>query len=72
MGIEIRLILADILRQRNMSRYELAKRSDVPYPTIDRYYRNKVVRYDSDIIRRICLALDCTPGDLIRLVETEE
>ena len=68
----IRLTLDEILERENITRYELAKRAKIRYPIIDKYYKNKVVRYDSDIIRRICLALDCTPGDLIRLVETEE
>ena len=65
-------MLDEILDERDITRYELAKLANLPYATIDRYYKNKVVRYDSETIRRICLALDCTPGDLIRLVETEE
>lgn len=68
----IRLTLDEILERESITRYELAKRTKIRYPIIDKYYKNKVVRYDSEIIRRICLALDCTPGDLIRLVETEE
>ena len=61
-----------VLKRENITRYELSKRTKIGYPVVDKYYKNKVVRYDSETIRRICLALDCTPGDLIRLVETEE
>ena len=68
----IRLTLDEILERESITRYELAKRAKIRYPIIDKYYKNKAARYDSEIIRRICLALDCTPGDLIRLVETEE
>lgn len=68
----IRLALDHVLAEKNVTRYFLAQQTKIPYPTIDKYFKNKVVRYDSDIILRICLALDCTPGDLIRLVETGE
>lgn len=68
----VRLALDSLLEEKNVTRYFLAKQTKIPYPTIDKYFKNKVVRYDSDIILRICLALDCTPGDLIRLVEAEE
>ena len=72
MGKTIRLALDELLKRENITRYELSKRTKIGYPVVDKYYKNKVVRYDSETIRRIYLALDCTPGDLIRLVETEE
>lgn len=71
MNRSVRLVLDQLLAERNITRYALSQKSGIPYPTVDKYYKNKVVRYDSDIILRICLVLDCTPGDLIRLVETE-
>ncbi len=61
----VRLILDKELEKRNMSRYELAKRSDVNYQIIDNYYKNKVVRYDSYILDKICTALDCEISDII-------
>ena len=72
MAKRIRIALDEILDSEKITRYEVAKRTGIGYPIVDKYYKNKVVRYDSDIIRRICLALDCTPGDLIQLVEIED
>jgi len=69
---KVQIALDEVLKNEKITRYELAKRSGIGYPIVDKYYKNKVVRYDSDIIRRMCIALDCTPGDLIRLVEVEE
>ena len=35
------------------------------YESINNYYKNRVVRYDSDVIRRICDYLDCGLLDII-------
>ncbi|MCI9116943.1 MAG: helix-turn-helix domain-containing protein [Acutalibacter sp.] len=34
---------------------------------IDHYYKNRVTRYDSDLLLRMCNALDCEIGELIQL-----
>lgn len=63
---KVSLTLAEALDSRGLSRYELAKRTGIRYPIIDNYYKNKVVRYDSYVLERICTALDCPVSDLIR------
>jgi putative transcriptional regulator len=64
----IRLNLEQLLTQKAISRYELAKRTGIKYQTIDNYYKNKVIRYDTDVLLKICLALDCGVEDVIKLV----
>ena len=49
----------------NISRYELAKRTGIQYQVIDNYYKNRVKRYDSYVLERICDALNCTISDVI-------
>ena len=68
----IRLTIDKCLKERGITRYELAKRTEVKFQTIDRYYKNRVVRYDSYILDRICEALDCSPSDIIEYVKDEE
>lgn len=63
----IRIGLDDLLRERNITRYELSKRTGIKFQTIDNYYKNKVVRYDSDILLKICKALHCTIDELIEI-----
>lgn len=67
----VRLILDKYLSERGITRYELAKRVDVKFQTIDRYYKNRVLRYDSYILDRICAALDCELCDIIEYVKDE-
>ncbi len=61
----IKLTLDKALEKRNISRYELAKRTGIQYQIIDNYYKNKVKRYDSYVIERMCDALNCTVADII-------
>ncbi len=68
----VRLIIDKYLDKRGITRYELAKRTEVKFQTIDRYYKNRVVRYDSYILDRICVALECNLCDIIEYVKDDE
>ncbi len=61
----VRLKLDICMQERGITRYELSKRTGTHYQIIDSYYKNKVVRYDSDLLNRICQALDCDISDII-------
>lgn len=62
----IRLTLKEYLNKNNITRYELAKRTGISFQIVDNYYKNKVVRYDSDLLDRMCKALDCDISDIIK------
>lgn len=68
----IRLTIDKCLKERGITRYELAKRTEVKFQTIDRYYKNRVIRYDSYILDRICTALDCKISDIIEYTNDDE
>lgn len=61
----VRLKLKEYLDEQKITRYELAKRSGIRFQIIDNYYKNKVMRYDSDVLDRICTALNCKIEDVI-------
>ena len=65
----VRLTIDKYLEKCGVTRYELAKRTDIKFQTIDRYYKNRVVRYDSYILDRICTALGCSLSDIIEHVK---
>lgn len=72
MTYKIRIALDEKLEECGITRYALAKLIKVQYQTLDNYYKNKVTRYDSDLLLRICLALKCDIGDIIKIVPAEE
>lgn len=63
--IMVRLTLDKLLQKLKISRYELSKRTGIQYQIIDNYYKNRVKRYDSYVLGRICEALDCNIEDVL-------
>lgn len=61
----VKLTLDVYLEKRGITRYQLSKDTGIKFQIIDNYYKNKVVRYDSDILDRMCKALECSIGDLV-------
>ncbi len=61
----VKLTLEQALQVRGVTRYELAKRTGIQYHIIDKYFKNKVTRYDSFVLDRICNALECGIGDIL-------
>ena len=61
----IQITLEEALKKYGVSRYELAKRTGIQYQIIDNYYKNKVTRYDSHVLDRICTALQCNIEEII-------
>ena len=65
----IRLTIDKYLNENNITRYELAKRTGIRFQIIDNYYKNKVVRYDSYILNKVCEALDCSVSDIVEYIK---
>ena len=68
----VRLTIDRYLDKCGITRYELAKRTEVKFQTIDRYYKNRLIRYDSYILDRICAALGCELCDILEYVKDDE
>ena len=64
----VKLTIDKCLEKRGITRYELAKRTGIKFQTIDRYYKNRVVRYDSYILDRICSVLECNVSDILEYI----
>ncbi len=65
----VRLTLDTYLQAAGVTRYQLAKQTGINYQIIDNYYKNKVVRYDSDVLDRICKILHCNICDILSYEE---
>lgn len=61
----LKLTLKEVLDSKCVTRYELSKRTGIRFHIIDNYYKNKVVRYDSYVLDKMCTALECDISDLL-------
>ena len=62
---KVGLKLNKYLDSKNITRYQLSENAGIRYDTIDKYYKNKLQRYDSYILAKICEALHCEISDII-------
>lgn len=58
--------LKKIIDKKKISRNKLCNMIATNYDLVNRYYNNKVIRIDLDIIARMCYVLDCDVNDLIK------
>ena len=64
----VRLKLDKILEDKKISRYMLSKNTGIRYHIIDNYYKNKVTRYDSFVLAKICESLNIKASDLFETI----
>lgn len=58
--------LFHLLVDRNMKDVDLRKAANISAPTMTKLRQDKVVQ--TDMIDKICKALDCQPGDIMEYV----
>lgn len=63
---KVEIVLKDILEKKDISRNKLCTMIAANYDLVNRYYNNKVIRIDLDIIARMCFALNCNISDILK------
>ena len=61
----MKLSIQNKLKEKNMSRYELAKKINVTYPTIDKIYKGESTAIKLETLESICKVLDCSPNEIL-------
>ena len=68
----VELRLKEYLDARNITRYELSKKTEIGFQTIDGYYKNITKRYDGHALAQFCHYLDCQISDLLVYIPAED
>lgn len=61
----VRSMLSVRLGERRIKITELARQTSISRGTLTRLYHDEAERVDLDVLHRLCVALDCTVGDLL-------
>lgn len=64
----IRIKLDELLKKSGMSKNKLSHRAEMQHTQINNFCKNKITRLDTDVLARICTALNCTISDLLEYV----
>ena len=66
---EIKVKLDDILKEKNISTYELSSKANIRFQTIQALRENKSTRIDLGVLAKICYVLECNVSDIIEYIE---
>lgn len=61
----MKIAIKEQMEKKNMTRYQLAQIVGVTYPTITAIYQGTTSSIKLDILEKICLALECSPNDIL-------
>ena len=62
----ISIHLKEIIEERGISRYRLAKLADTRFEVVEKWCSGSMERIDIDILARFCHILDCDIADIIK------
>jgi putative transcriptional regulator len=55
-----------LMDSQHITRYELAQKMGVTYPTINNIYKGNATSIRLDTLEGLCRELHCTPNDIIK------
>ena len=64
----INIKLKELLKERGLSKNKLSHKAEMQRTQINNYCNNKITRLDTDVLARICTALECEISDLLEFV----
>ena len=68
----IKIKVNDRLKESGMSKNELCYKAQVQRTQLNRFCSGQVTRLDTDVLARLCTALNCGIGDLLEFVPSPE
>ena len=63
---KISVHLKEIIEERGITRYRLAKLADTRFEVVEKWCSGTVERIDSDVLARFCYILECEVTDIIK------
>jgi len=58
--------LKELMEQRGITRYRLAKLADTRFEVVEKWCSGTVERIDADVLARFCYILNCEITDIIK------
>lgn len=62
----ISIHLKELIEERGITRYRLAKLADTRFEVVEKWCSGTVERIDADVLARFCYILNCEVTDIIK------
>ena len=60
-----------LIKEKGISKNKLSHKAEMQRTQLNNYCNNKITRLDTDVLARLCSALDCKIEDILEFVENE-
>lgn len=64
----IKIKLEELIKEKGISKNKLCQRAELQHTQLNHFCRNEITRLDTDVLARICTALDCRIEDLLEFI----
>ena len=64
----IRIKLDQLIKSKGISKNRLSHKAEMQRTQLNNYCNNKITRLDTDVLARLCTALDCKIEDLLEFI----
>lgn len=68
----INIKLDKLIKARGISKNKLSHAAELQRTQINNYCNNKITRLDTDVLARICSALECDISDLLEFIPAKD
>ena len=63
----MKICIDELLSKKGKTRYWLSTQTGITYPNIYKLAGNKTISLKFDLLEKICIALECTPSDILKI-----
>ncbi|MBR7101904.1 MAG: helix-turn-helix transcriptional regulator [Clostridia bacterium] len=64
--------LDELIKKKGISKNKLSHKAEMQRTQINHFCNNEITRLDTDVLARLCTALECDIGDLLEFIPCEE
>ena len=61
----------ELIKQKGLSKNKLCHRAEMQHTQLNNFCKNEITRLDTDVLARLCYALECDISDLLKYIPPE-
>ena len=69
---KIKIKLDELIKKAGISKNMLSHKAQMQRTQLNNYCKNEITRLDTDVLARLCTALDCSISDLLEFVPADK
>ena len=68
----IKINLEELIEKRGISKNKLCHKAEMERTQLNNFCKNKITRLDTDVLARLCCALECKIEDILEYVPSDD